>query len=96
MENKEEFKKTTFIKENFVLAQRLKERREELNLLQVDVAKKLGVTSSVISNYERAYRDPSTHMLKRLAFLYGTSSAYLLGTTNIKEPLPIEPSLDKF
>lgn len=83
----------TVIVENLLLAQRLKERREQLGLFQIDVAERLDVNSSVISNYEHAYRDPSTVMLNKIAKLYNVSVDYLLGNTNIVDPYPFEATL---
>ncbi len=46
------------------------------------VAERLGITNTVLSNYERDYRDPDTSMLSKIADLYDTETDYLLGRTN--------------
>ncbi|MCM3110640.1 helix-turn-helix domain-containing protein [Lederbergia lenta] len=61
------------------LGSRLKDERESRNWSQVTVAKKIGITNAVLSNYERDYRDPDTETLKKLAELYEVSIDYLLG-----------------
>lgn len=50
------------------------------------VAEKLGITNSVLSNYERDYRDPDTKMLTKIAELYEVSTDYLLGLSIARAP----------
>ena len=38
--------------------------------------------------YETGENDVPTHVLLRLAELYGTSTDYLLGRTDVREPYP--------
>lgn len=45
---------------------RLKERREELNLSRIDLAKMLNVTPSAIGNYENAISSPKADILYSL------------------------------
>ncbi|MBQ3055390.1 MAG: helix-turn-helix transcriptional regulator [Oscillospiraceae bacterium] len=69
-----------------MLFQRLRDLREDRDLLQIDVAKVLGISQTVYSRYERGYQTiPIPHLLC-LADFYGTSTDYILGRTNIKEP----------
>lgn len=49
---------------------------------QIMVAEKLGITNTVLSNYERDYRDPDTETLRKLAELYEISTDYLLKGTD--------------
>ena len=56
----------------------MKSEREKRNWSQVFVAKKIGITNAVLSNYERDIRDPDTETLKKLANLYGVSIDFLL------------------
>jgi transcriptional regulator with XRE-family HTH domain len=70
------------------LGSRLKKEREKRNWSQVYVAKKIGISNAVLSNYERDYRDPDTETLKKLALLYGVKTDYLLGLTD--DPSPSE------
>ena len=66
--------------------QRLKDLREDKDLLQTDIAEMLGITQTVYSRYERGMQNlPLEHLLK-LADLYNTSTDYILGRTNIITP----------
>lgn len=67
------------------LGKRLKAEREKRRWSQIFVAEKIGITNTVLSNYERDYRDPDTDTLKNLADLYETSTDYLLGLTSNKK-----------
>lgn len=71
------------------LGKNLKRERERRNWSQKYVADKLGITNTVLSNYERDYRDPDTEMLKKLAELYEITSDQLLdiekGKNNLSE-----------
>lgn len=61
------------------LGQRLQEQRILRNYSQKQVAASLGVSASVISNYESGERTPSIEILISLAHLYRCSADYLLG-----------------
>lgn len=61
------------------LGDRLKAERERKGWSQIFVADKVGITNTVLSNYERNYRDPDTDTLKKLADLYEVSIDSLLG-----------------
>lgn len=61
------------------LGQRLQEQRILQNYSQKQVATTLGVSASVISNYESGDRTPSIEVLISLARLYHCSADYLLG-----------------
>jgi transcriptional regulator with XRE-family HTH domain len=61
------------------LGSRLKIEREKKNWSQMFVAEKIGITNSVLSNYERDYRDPDTSTLAKIAELYEVTTDYLLG-----------------
>lgn len=63
------------------LGSRLKEQRELHNLSQKEVAKRLNISFSVLSNYESGERTPSLEKLVRLANLYQCTTDYLLGFT---------------
>ncbi len=63
------------------LGKRLKREREKRNWSQMYVAGKVGITNTVLSNYERDYRDPDTDTLTKLADLYEVAVDYLLGRT---------------
>ena len=66
--------------------QRLKDLREDRDLLQREVAEVLGISQTVYSRYERGFQTiPVGHLLV-LADFYGTSTDYILGRTNVLEP----------
>ena len=61
------------------LGQQLQQQRILRNLSQKVVATSIGVSASVISNYESGERTPSVEILIALAHLYHCSADYLLG-----------------
>lgn len=69
-----------------MIFQRLKDLREDHDLLQKDIAKILGISQTVYSRYERGFQTiPVIHLIK-LADFYKTSTDYILGRTNTAEP----------
>jgi len=67
---------------------RLKEIREDNDLLQKDLAKIINVTQACYSKYEKEDRDIPTEILRNLAKFYKTSIDYLLYETDKREPYP--------
>ncbi len=65
---------------------RLRDLRQDNNLLQKDLYEKTGISQKAISNYETEKTDIPTQALITLAKFYHTSTDYILGLTNIKEP----------
>jgi len=61
------------------LGYRLQEQRQLSKLSQKEVASAIGISPSVISNYESGERTPSVEILMSLASLYRCSTDYLLG-----------------
>ena len=61
---------------------RLKKLREARKLSQVQAAKKLGITRSTISGYERNMITPSLDIVARMAILYKASLDYIMGLDN--------------
>lgn len=62
--------------------------REDADLLQRDIAALLQCTQVSYSHYELGKRDIPTDVLIKLASFYNTSTDYLLGLTDEKEPYP--------
>lgn len=62
--------------------QRLRDLREDRDLLQRQVAERLRCSQRVYSNYERGERDIPTDILICLSEFYDVSVDYLLGLTN--------------
>ncbi len=67
---------------------RLRDLREDRDLMQKDLAQLLGCTQVSYSHYELGKRDIPTDVLIHLADFYGTSTDYLLGRTDTKVPYP--------
>ncbi len=67
---------------------RIRDLREDADLLQKDLAAYLGCTQVNYSHYELGKRDIPTDVLVKLALFYHTSTDYLLGLTNKREPYP--------
>lgn len=67
---------------------RLKEIREDRDLLQKDIAKILQISQVVYSRYETGIRLIPIDKLAKLAEFYNVSIDYLVGLTDIKEPYP--------
>ena len=65
---------------------RLKDLREDRDLVQKQVAAILGIDQRVYSNYETGKREIPTHFVVTLAKFYNTSTDYILGLTNNLEP----------
>ncbi len=68
-----------------ILAQRLKQCREEQGLTQIQVATYSDITEKAYQNYELMTREPKLEILVRIADVYGVSLDYLVGRTDTKE-----------
>ena len=67
---------------------RLRDLREDRDLLQKDVAEVLQCSQVCYSHYELGKRDIPTEVLVQLAAFYQTSVDYLLGLTDDARPYP--------
>ncbi len=67
---------------------RIKDLREDNDLLQKEVADILGITQAHYSRIEQGIYQLSYDGLKKLAIYYKTSIDYILGLTNVKDPYP--------
>lgn len=68
-----------------MLSDRLKELREDLELNQEDVAKRINVGRSTYASWEVGRAEPSVSILKDIAKFYNVSIDYLCENTDIKE-----------
>jgi transcriptional regulator with XRE-family HTH domain len=69
--------------------QRMKELRTEKNITLEDLAKVLSTTKSTLSRYENNLRTPNANFINQLAKYFDVSADYLLGNTDIKEPIDV-------
>ena len=67
---------------------RIRDLREDKDLLQKDLAAYLQCSQVCYSHYEIGKRDIPTDVLIKLAEFYSTSTDYLLGRTDEKKPYP--------
>jgi len=65
---------------------RLKDLREDNDLVQKEIAAMLGIDQRVYSNYETGKREIPTRFVIALAKFYKTSADYILGLTNNPNP----------
>lgn len=77
----------------YCLGQRLQEQRRLKNLSQKEVAKSIGISASIVSNYESGERTPSVENLIALARLYHCSTDYLLGFDKIDKDRLLDVSM---
>lgn len=71
-----------------LMYQRIRDLREDRDLMQKDLAAYLKCTQVCYSNYEMGKRDIPTDVLKALAVYYDTSVDYILGLTDEPKPYP--------
>lgn len=69
---------------------RLKDLREDKDLVQKQVADYLGIDQRVYSNYETGKREMPSRFFIALAKLYDTSTDYIFGLTS--DPVPYSKS----
>lgn len=68
--------------------EKLRQKRMDAGIKQVELAKKVGVSLRTLQNYESGMRNPSNMVVvQKLADTLGTTTSYLLGTA---EALVIE------
>ena len=72
--------------------ERLRGLREDRDLSQNDMAKRLNIAQTTYSDYELSKTNIPVAALKKLALFFDTSIDYLLGHTDRKEPYPPKKS----
>lgn len=65
---------------------RIRDLREDNDLSQTALAEKLGMKQEQYFRYEHGYRDIPTDILIKLAYIYNTSTDYILGLTDNPNP----------
>ncbi len=78
----EEMKQRRIKIEVMRLYRRIRDLREDHDLTQKQVAKKLNCSQQVYSNYELGQRDIPTDLLIKLSKMYNVSTDYILGITD--------------
>lgn len=66
---------------------RLRDLREDADLNQTQVSKFLGMSQTGYSKYETEENDIPTQVLIKLAKFYHTSTDYILGVSDRREPI---------
>ena len=58
---------------------RIRSLREEYNMTQTELGRKLGVTKAVVSSYETGLHQPKHELLVKISRIFGVSVGYLYG-----------------
>ncbi|MGO5097321.1 helix-turn-helix domain-containing protein [Agathobaculum sp. LCP25S3_E8] len=66
---------------------RLRDLREDADLNQTQVAKFLGMSQTGYSKYETGENDIPTQVLIKLAGFYQTTTDYILGISDRRDPI---------
>jgi len=74
-----------------MLGARIRKMRKQKSMTQQDLAEKLGLAKSTISQYETGVNEPDAETLRKLADILGCSVDYLVGRTD--DPIP-PPHID--
>ena len=61
------------------MGSRIRELRVERRLTQSEVARRMGISKSMLSSYEASQRSPSYKVLVKIALFFSVSTDYLLG-----------------
>ena len=69
-----------------ILIERIKMLREEANMSKSELANKLNIGISSVSQYETGDRIPSDEVKINIAKLFDTSLDFLMGLSNIRNP----------
>jgi transcriptional regulator with XRE-family HTH domain len=79
---------------NVEFSEKLKKKMDEKRITQSVLARRLGVTSAAIWNWEQGNSFPREMALSRLAKVLGVEVAWLRGTEPTDVQSPNEPELD--
>lgn len=75
---------------------RIRELRQEFDMTQEELGKKIGQTKSNISKYERGELQPSIETLGLLSDIFGVSIDYLVGKTNVRNLKDMDCLIQQF
>ncbi|CEI72963.1 MULTISPECIES: helix-turn-helix domain-containing protein [Romboutsia] len=85
----------TFIEDKLIFANRLRQEREKLGLMQKEMAQKLDIPSNTYNGYETGKRSPNLEVAKHISDVLDVSVDYLLGRTDERNLNKEKPKLDK-
>ncbi|MEG2380024.1 MAG: helix-turn-helix transcriptional regulator [Bacilli bacterium] len=85
----------SFIEEKFIFANRLREEREKLGLMQKEMAQKLEIPPNTYNGYETGKRSPNLEVAKHISDTLEISVDYLLGRTDQRNLHMEKPTLDE-
>lgn len=71
-----------------VMYPRIRDLREDKDMSQTEMGKRLNMSQTGYSKYETGENDIPTPILIALAKIHNTSIDYLLGLTDVQEPYP--------
>lgn len=74
---------------------RIKQLREEFNITQIQLAKKMNKTQQTISLYEKGTNEPDLDGYILLSKLFNCSVEYVAGKSDVRNPEKIEVDNDK-
>ncbi|MBY7144586.1 helix-turn-helix transcriptional regulator [Virgibacillus sp. NKC19-3] len=69
----------------YLLSERLKDLRDELQLDQKEMGEKVNLSSSAYGYYEQGRNEPSLETLMNIAKIFNVSTDYLLGLSHTRE-----------
>ncbi len=72
------------------LGSKIKLLRENKGIGQQELCDFLGIEQSTLANYENDRRTPKPEMIAKIADFFNTTTDYLLGRTDIKNPSEYE------
>ncbi len=70
-----------------ITGQRIRTLRKERDLTQEQLGEVLNVGKSTISQYENNVNQPDTDTILKLAEFFGVSTDFILGNTDLRNPL---------
>ncbi|MBW7651978.1 helix-turn-helix domain-containing protein [Anoxybacillus sp. ST4] len=77
-----------------MISKRLSELRKRKQWSLQYIADQLNIAKSTYAGYESGYRQPSLEAVKELATLFGTTTDYLLGATDLGATDEEQPSIE--
>ena len=73
--------------DDLTFGQRITLFRKKSNMLQKELAEKLGISSTALNYYEKDKRDPTVSMINKIAQVLNVTGDELLGTTHLPSPM---------